>query len=161
MPSRVVARTVAVCTGAISLIAGRDLFYPGQIIDFIPRDDIYLEWTGAFLHSPPDGSIEAEENAITAAFFVADKFLSQHMALCFLLLSFYKIVSAFFINYGNDGSGEIKARMIWKAQFLGDGLILFLFRLFASAAKSASLDLRWHLMVIAYEACILGLYGFL
>lgn len=161
VPSRIVARTVAVCSGAVAVIAGRDLFFPGEILDFIPRDDIYLEWTNAFLHSPPEGTVEADENGILADLYVGDKFLSQFMAMNFLLLCMFKLVSGFGIRYGSDGGGEVKARMIWKAQFLGNALILFLFRLFTQAATSASLDLRWHLMFLAYETGIFALYGFL
>eukprot|EP00934_Nitzschia_sp_Nitz4_P000684 Nitzschia sp. Nitz4//scaffold166_size90379//70452//71706//NITZ4_005069-RA/size90379-augustus-gene-0.6-mRNA-1//1//CDS//3329538232//684//frame0 len=161
VPSRIVARTVAMCSGAMMLIAGRDLFFPGYILKFIPRDDIYLEWTGALLHSPPDGSVEAREEGYAAALYIGDKFLSQHMALCILLLCLYKVVSSFFIRYGSDGGGMAKARIIWKAQSIADGLVLFLFRLFTSAASSASLDIRWHLMIIAYEAGVFFLCGYL
>jgi hypothetical protein len=160
-PSRIVARTTLLCSGAVALIAGRDLFFPGEILDFIPRDDIYLEWTNAFLHSPPEGTIEADENGILADLYVGDKFLSQFMALNFLLLAMFKLVAGFAIRYGSDGGGLVSARMIWKAQFLGNGLILFLFRLFTQAATSASFDVRVHLMVMAYETFILCLYGFL
>ena len=142
------------------LVAGRDLFFPGEILDFIPRDDIYLEWTNSFLHSPPEGTPEAAENGLTREFYVADKFLSQYMALHILILCAYKFISAFGVRYGSDGSGMVKSRMIWKAQAVGDALILFLFRLFSPAALTASLDLRWHLMFIAYATFILGLYGF-
>jgi hypothetical protein len=154
--SRIVARTVFLVSTAIALIAGRDFFFPGEIINFVPRDDIYLEWTGAFLHSPPEGTPEAEENGMTAAFHVGDKFVSQLMGLNLLILCLYKAVAAFFIQYGSDGGGVVKARMIWKAQTIGHGLILFLFRLFSPSAASASLDLRWHLMTVAYETFILG-----
>ena len=161
IPSRIVARTVAVCSSGVALMAGRDLFFPGEILDFIPRDDIYLEWTNAFLHSPPEGTVEAEENGILADLYVGDKFLSQFLGINLLLLCLFKFVSGFLIRYGSDGGGEVKARMIWKAQFLGNALILFVFRLFTQAAKSASLDLRWHLMFVAYEMGIFALYGFL
>ena len=161
VPSRIVARTVLVCSGAVSLIAGRDFFFPGQIIDFIPRDDIYLEWTNAFLHSPPEGTVEAQENGMIAELFVGDKFLSQFMALNFLLLCLFKFVSGYVIRYGSDGSGDVKARMIWRAQFCSNCMIVILFRLFASAASSASLDMRWHLMLLAYETGVFGLYSFL
>lgn len=161
VPSRIVARTVALCSGAMAVITGRDLFFPGEILDFIPRDDIYLEWTNAFLHSPPEGTVEAEENGLAAALFVGDKYLSQFFAINFLLLILFKFVSTFLIRYGSDGSGTIKARMIWKAQFFADGLLLFLLRLFTQAAKSASLDVRWHVMVLAYETAMFALYGFL
>lgn len=160
VPSRVVARTVGIVSTVIALVAGRDLFFPGEIIDLIPRDDIYLEWTNAFLHSPPEGTPEAGENGMTAELYVGDKFLSQFMGLHFLILCLYKFVTAFGIRYGNDGSGLVKARMIWKAQTIGNCLVLFLFRIFSPSALSASLDLRWHLMCIAYETVILGLYGY-
>ena len=159
--SRIVARTVALVSGAVALIAGRDLFFPGKIIGFIPRDDIYLEWTGAFIHSPPEGSPEAEDVGMMTALHVGDKFLGQLLGLNFLVLCLYKFVSSFLVRFGSDGGGEVKARMIWKAQCLGNLLVLFLFRLFTSAAGSASLDLRWHLMAMAYETFILGIYGFL
>jgi len=159
--SRIVARTVMIVSGVVALLAARDFFFPGEIMKFVPRDDIYLEWTNAFLHSPPDGSPEAEDNGLTAAMYIADKFLSQFMALNLLILCMYKFVSACLIKFGSDGSGVIKTKMIWRAQFFGDGIVLFLVRLFSSAAVSASLDLRWHLMALAYETFIFGLYGFL
>jgi hypothetical protein len=68
-------------------------------------------------------------------------------------------LTAFGIKFGSDGSGEIKCRMIWKAQCLGDAFVLLLLRLFSAAALTASLDLRWHLMLVAYETFILGLYA--
>jgi hypothetical protein len=156
--SRIVARTVMVVSTAIALIASRDFFFPGEIMRFIPRDDIYLEWTNAFLHSPPDGSPESEENGLAAAMYIADKYLSQFMALNLLILCMYKFVSAFLVQYGSDGSGVVKTKMIWRAQFFGDGIVLLVVRLFASAARSASLDLRWHLMALAYETFIFGTY---
>ncbi|KAG7339386.1 hypothetical protein IV203_006494 [Nitzschia inconspicua] len=158
--SRIVARTnFLVCTFVL-LIAGRDLFLPGHILTFIPRDDIYLEWTGALIHSPPEDSPEAVEHGMEQAFFVGDKYMSQFMALNMLILCLYKFVAAFGIRYRSDGGGLVQARMIWKAQAVGGALIVYLFRLFANAASSASLDLRWHLMSLAYETFILGLYGF-
>ena len=159
--SRIVGRTVMfVGCGAMSLIAGRDLLFSGQVIPFIPRDDIYLEWTGAFLHSPPEGSVEAAEHGIDAPFYIGDKFMSQLCALMILCLAVYKFTSCFLIQYGSDGSGLIKTRMFWKSSSLGGALVVFVFRLFHAPAKSASLDLRWHLMTIAYEAFIMGLYAF-
>lgn len=154
--SRIVTRTVVSVSTLISLIMVRDLCFPGFIFDFIPRDDIYLEWTGAFLHSPPDGTIESEEQGMEVALFVGDKFVSQFMALNMLLLCAYKFLTAFGIKFGSDGSGQVKCKMIWKAQCFGDMFILLLLRLFSTAALSASLDLRWHLMLVAYEAFILG-----
>ncbi|VEU33345.1 unnamed protein product [Pseudo-nitzschia multistriata] len=159
--SRIVARTNFLVSGMICVIAGRDLFSPGTILGFIPRDDIYLEWTGAFLHSPPEGSPEAETQGTERDFFVGEKYLSQFLALNMLILCLYKFVAAFVVRYRNDGGGCIQARMIWKAQAVGSALVLYLFRLFSPAASTASLDFRWHLMMLAYETLILGLYGFL
>jgi len=161
LPSRIVCRTVLVCTGAVSLIAGRDLFFPGKIISFVPRDDIYLEWTNAFFHSPPEGTMESEENGMMTELFVGDKFLSQFMALNLLLLSLFKLVSGFAIRYGSDGSGLVKARMMWRTLFFGNFMVVIMIRLFASAAVSASLDLRWHIMTLGYETLIFGAYSFL
>ena len=154
--SRIVTRTVVAVSSMISLIMVRDLFFPGFIFDFIPRDDIYLEWTGALLHSPPDGSVEAAEHGMEAALFVGDKYVSQLMAMNMLILCAYKFLTAFGIKFGSDGSGQVKCKMIWKAQCLGNLFVLLLLRLFSAAAMSASLDLRWHLMLVAYEAFILG-----
>jgi hypothetical protein len=159
--SRITARTVMLIgCGVMSLIAGRDLFFPGVVIPYIPRDDIYLEWTGAFLHSPPEGSVESAAHGIDAPFYVGDKFMSQLLGLTILCLGIYKCVSCILIQYGSDGSGLIKTRMFWKSSSLSGALIVAVFRLFANAAKSASLDLRWHLMTMAYEAFILGLFVF-
>jgi len=158
--SRIVARTNLLVSGLILIIAGRDLFLPGTILDFIPRDDIYLEWTGAFLHSPPEGSPEAEANTVDREFFVGEKYLSQFLALNMLIGCLYKFVGAFVIRYRNDGGGQIQAKMIWKSQAIGNAVILYLFRLFSPAAITASLDFRWHLMLIGYETLILGLYAF-
>lgn len=159
--SRIVARTTLIVSGAVAIVAGRDLFFPGVILSWVPRDDIYLEWTGALIHSPPEGSPEAVEHGMEMTLHVGEKFLSQIMALNVLLVCLYKAVAAFGIRFGSDGSGSVKARMIWRAQAVGSALILYVFRLFASAATSASLDLRWHLMMLAYETLILGLYGWL
>lgn len=160
VPSRIVARTVAIVSGVISLIAIRDLCFTGQIISVIPRDEIYLEWTNAFFHSPPPGTVEAEENGLEAPLYIGDKFISQLLALNLLVSCFHKFASGFLIRMGKDGSGEVKGKIFWTSQALGDGLLLFILRLFAPAAKSASLDLRWHLMTLGYETFILALYGF-
>ena len=160
LPSRIVSRTIAIVTSAIAIVAGRDLFFPGQILDFFPRDDIYLEWTNAFHHSPPEGSPEYMEYSLQSALFVGDKFVSQYMAVHLLILCFVKFVSAYGLRYGADGRGEVQAKMIWTVQAVSNGMILFLFRMFASAASSASIDFRWHLIAIGYETFILGLYGF-
>ena len=159
--SRIMARTNFIVSGLIVVIAGRDLFFPGKILDFIPRDDIYLEWTGALLHSPPEGSPEAEAHGMERHFFVGEKYLSQFLALNMLIGCLYKFVAAFVIRYRNDGGGPIQAKMIWKSQAVGSALVLYLFRLFSPAAATASLDLRWHLMMLAYETLMLGLYGWL
>jgi hypothetical protein len=156
--SRIVSRTVTVVSSVASLILLRDLFFPGFIFEFIPRDDIYLEWTNAFLHSPPEGSPEADDHGLEAALFSGDKFVSHFMALHMLILIGYKFLTAFGIKYGSDGSGLFKCKMIWKAQCLGNLFVLLLLRLFSQAALSASLDLRWHLMLVGYETFILGIF---
>ena len=158
--SRIVARTVLLVSGAIAFFAARDLFFPGQIIEFVPRDDIYLEWTGALIHSPPEGSPEAEQYGMASSLQVGEKFASQLMALNLLIGSLFKFVSAFVIKYGSDGGGLMKAQMIWKGHAIGDALLLLLFRLFTACAATASVDLRWHLIPVAYETFILGLYAF-
>ena len=154
--SRIVSRTIAVAGSMMAIVLLRDLFFPGFILDFIPRDDIYLEWTNALMHSPPPGSEEMDENGLEAVLFVGDKFVSQFMALNMLIMSAYKFMTAFGIKYGSDGSGTVKCKMIWKVQCAGDLFVLLLMRLFSAAALSASLDLRWHLMLMGYESFILG-----
>lgn len=169
LPSRIVARTVFIVSSLISLISLRELFFPGTIIPFLPRDDIYLEWTGAFLHSPPPDTVEADENGLGAPLFAGDKFVSQLLGLYLSLGCMFKVCSAHGWSKGNrnmgklesvDRSGVISSRMIWKVQSLGNMLLLGMLRLFTPAAKSASLDLRWHLMLVAYEAFILFFYAF-
>lgn len=154
--SRIVTRTVLIVSSVIALIAGRDLFFPGAIMPFVPRDDVYLEWTNALFHSPPDGSPESHDHGLEAPLHLGDKFISQYMAVNVLILCLYKLVTALFVRYGSDGSGEVKCKMIWKVQAIGDAMILFVVRLFTPAAASASLDLRWHLMLLAYETFIIG-----
>ena len=154
--SRILMRTIAIVTGLITIIAGRDLFYPGTIIGLIPRDDIYLEWTGALIHSPSADTVEEYENSLQSSFFIGDKFVSQLGSLYLLITCFYKFATAFFIRVGKDKSGELKCKIIWRVQALGDVFILFIMRLFSSASLTASLDLRWHLMCIAYETFMLG-----
>jgi hypothetical protein len=158
VPSRIVTRTIMIVSASMAVISGRDLLFPGFIFEFIPRDDIYLEWTNAFLHSPPKGSPESLHRSMEAPLYVGDKFISQLMGLHVLVACIYKAVSAAGIRYGSDGGGLIKAKIIWRGQFFGDGIILFTFRLFASAASTASLDFRWHVMAIAYETFILGTF---
>jgi len=158
--SNIVARTVGIITALMILIASRDLFFPGQEIGFPPMDDIYLEWTGAFIHSPPPGSIEEQEYSLEAPLHIGDLFISQLCALYILIFCFQKLIAAFGIRYGIYGQGLYQCLVFWKIQSIGDGLLLLVFRAFASSAKSASLDVRWHLMCLGYEACILALYGY-
>ena len=154
--SNIVTRTTLIVTSLIAVVAARDLFLPGTIIDLIPRDDIYLEWTNAFLHSPPEGSPEATDQGLEAPLYIGDKFVSQLAAMYILVLCLYKYVTAVGIRFGADGSGGPKSRMIWKGSFVGDSLILLCFRFFTHAARSASFDTRWHLVFLSYEAFILG-----
>lgn len=156
VPSRIVMRTVGIISPVIVLVAGRDLFFPGHILSFFPRDDIYLEWTGAFFHSPPEGSPEATEQGLEAPLYVGEKFIAQLMALHLLLLCVYKFVSSFLVKIRSDGSGFISSRMMWRGAAIGGGLVVLMFRLFKHAATSASWDTSWHLMTLAYEAFILG-----
>jgi hypothetical protein len=154
--SNIVSRTTFIVTSLMTLIAARDLFFPGTILDYVPRDDIYLEWTNSFLHSPPEGSPEAADQSLEAPLYIGDKFVSQLAALNILILCLYKYVTALLIRYGADGSGTPKARMIWKGAFFGDVAILMCFRFFAHAARTASFDTRWHLCFISYETFIFG-----
>lgn len=158
LTSRIVSRTVVLVSGIVAAVVARDLLFPGFVFEFFPRDDMYLEWTNAFRHSPPEGSEEELDQGLTAPLYVGDKFVSQLMAVNMLIICMYKFVTGFMIRYGSDGSGEIKCRMIWQVQALGAGFIIFVFRLFTPAAASASLDFRWHLMCLSYEAFILCTY---
>ncbi|KAL7540156.1 hypothetical protein ACHAXR_012853 [Thalassiosira sp. AJA248-18] len=167
LPSRIVARTVFIVSSLIALISLRDLFLPGTILSFVPRDDIYLEWTGAFLHSPPPETVEADEHGLEAPLFAGDKFVAQLLAMYLSLCCMIKMLSAWGWSKGNrnmgsvesvDRSGVVSSKMIWKAQAFGDMLLLGMLRMFTPAAKSASLDFRWHLMLVAYEAFILCEY---
>lgn len=156
--SSIVTRTTLIVTTLMAVVAGRDLVLPGTIIDIIPRDDLYLEWTNAFLHSPPDGSPESADQGLEAPLYVGDKFVSQLAAVHILVLCLYKYVSTVAVRFGADGSGVIQSRMIWKGSFLGDTAILLCLRFFAHAATSASFDTRWHLVLVSYEAFIFGTY---
>lgn len=178
LPSRIVARTVFITSSLLACVALRDLFLPGTILPFLPRDDIYLEWTGAFLHSPPPDTVEADEHGLEAPLFEGDKFVSQLLGLYLALGCLLKMMSAVGWSKGNrsmgssgsggretmvenvDRSGVVSSRIIWKAMAFGDVLLLMMLRFFTPAAMTASLDLRWHLMFVAYEAFILFLYGF-
>jgi hypothetical protein len=159
--SKIMRNTCLVVTTFFTITAVRDLFFTGTIIDMIPRDDVYLEWTNSFLHSPPDNSPEAMDQGLEAPLHIGDKFMCQLCALHILITSLYKFVSCVGIRYGSDGSGTIKATMLWKGQAIACALMCFIYRLFASAAKSASFDFRWHLMLIGYEGFMFFVYGFL
>lgn len=159
--SNITARTVSIVSGIITILSARDLLFPGKFLHFPPRDDIYLEWTGAFLHSPPVGSPENEIYGLTAPLLVGEKFCSRLMGLYLLLGCMQKFIGAFGVRIGEDGiSGAISTKMFWTVQALGDGMLLFVLRIFSSAANSASLDLRWHLMSLGYETGILALMAF-
>jgi hypothetical protein len=158
--SNIVTRTVLIVSTVMGVVAGRDLFFPGMIIPLLPRDDIYLEWTNAFFHSPPDNSPESVDQGLEAPLYVGDRFVSQLAALNILILCLYKLTASLLVRLGADCGGSPKARMIWKGSFLGDAFLLFTVRCFVHAATSASLNLKWHLIFLSYEAFILGIYGF-
>jgi hypothetical protein len=73
---------------------------------------------------------------------------------------FQKFVSGFIVRLGPGNDGDKKCKIFWQSQAIGDALLLFTMRVFAQAALSASLDLRWHVMSLGYETFILGLYAF-
>lgn len=159
--SNILARTISMVSGMIAIVAARDLFYPGTVLAFPPRDDIYLEWIGALMHSPPAGSHEQQVYGFTSPLRIGDKFCGRLMGLYLLLGCVQKFVGVFGVRVGKDGmSGEISTRMFWIVQALGDGLLVFVWRLFASAAKSASWNLKWHLMALGYETFMLALNAF-
>jgi hypothetical protein len=160
LPSNIATRTVLLVTTAVSIMAARDLFFPGTILPFWPRDDIYLEWTNALLHSPPPGSPEAQESGMEALLLVGDKFMGQLLALHLLLVCMFKYVASLGLRLQADGRGRYQAKLLWQGAALTNVLIVFALRLFTPAAMSASLDLRWHLMALAYETFILVMYGF-
>ncbi len=160
MVSNIVTRTICIVSGLTTLIAGRDFFFPGHELQFPPYDDIYLEWTGAFIHSPPPNTVEEEEHGLEAPLHIGDKFMSRLGALYILIICFQKFTAAVLIRVGKDNSGATKCKLFWKVQAIANGLVLFTLRVFASAAKSASLDFRWHIMSLGYELFILALYGY-
>eukprot|EP00804_Cyclotella_cryptica_P012590 CCRYP_014719-RB/>CCRYP_014719-RB protein AED:0.37 eAED:0.37 QI:0/0.5/0.33/1/0/0/3/1637/303 len=170
LPSRTVACTVLIVWTLISAVSLRDLLFPGSILSFIPRDDIYLEWMGAFLYSPSPDTVESEEHGLEAPLYAGDKFVSQLMGLYLALCCMLKVTSAIGWVKGSkstggdldneDRRGVVSSKIIWKTQAFGYKLLLAMLHLFTPAAKSASLDLRWHLMFVAYEMFILFLYGF-
>ena len=152
----IVTRTTLICSTCVAVVAARDLFFPGHIIGIIPRDDVYLEWTNALLHSPPLGSPEAMDQGLEAPLYVGDKFVSQLCALQLLLLCLYKYVAALWIRYGSDAGGVPAARLMWKAAFIGNVAVTMCYRFFAHAAKSASFDMKYHLVLLSFETGILG-----
>lgn len=103
---------------------------------------------------------EFEEAGLAAPLYQGEKMIHQYMALCLLCLCVYKFVPTLFIPYGADGSGILKAKPFWKVACVTGCAMVLVLRLFVGAASSASLDLRWHLMCVAYEAFILGMYGY-
>jgi hypothetical protein len=160
--SNIVARTVAICSSAMLVYGLRDWLFGGQTIPYIPYDDLYLEWTNAYLHSPPNGSPEFQAQGLGAAgFYVGDQYVSRLAGLQLTLLCLYKLLSAWTIPLGPDGrSGAVTAGLVWKPAALANLLLLFQLRIFTSAAASASCHFRYHLMVLAYESFIVGLYAF-
>jgi len=158
--SKIVLRTVGLVSGLVALVSLRDLLAPGFILSYFPRDDIYLEWTNALLHSPPENSAEALEHGLEAVLLVGDKFMSQLMALNLLILCLHRFNSAFMIRLGSDKRGTQVCKRAWQPLAISGALITFVVRVFQPAAASASLDLRYHLMFLAYETFVLGIYGF-
>ena len=161
LPSNIVTRTSVLISGAMIILSARDLFFPGMIMEFWPRDDVYLEWTNALRHSPPPGSPEWHESGLDAPLFVGDKFISQYMAVYLLVVSIAKMVAALVIRLGPDGRrGLYQAKMFWQGACLANCVLMFVLRVFTPAASSASWDLRYPLMAVGHETFMLGLYGF-
>lgn len=161
LPSNIVTRTTVLVSGAMLVLSVRDLLFPGMIMDFWPRDDVYLEWTNALQHSPRPGSPEWHQHGLDAPLFVGDKFIAQYMAVNLMVISLAKMGAALFIRLGPDGRrGTQQAKLFWQGACLADAVLVFLLRVFTPAASSASCDLRYPLMAVAYETFILGLYGF-
>ena len=73
LPSNIVTRTTVLISGAMAVLSLRDLLFPGMIMEFWPRDDVYLEWTNALRHSPPPGSPEWHESGLDAPLFSGRK----------------------------------------------------------------------------------------
>jgi hypothetical protein len=157
-PSNIVTRTVMLITGMMTVLAIRDVCFTGHILEFWPRDDIYLEWTNALQHSPPPGSPEYEQDggAIQAALYVGDKFIAQYMAIHLFVISITKLMSATTIRVGSDGrSGMIQAKILWQGATIANVLLMVVLRVFQPAAASASWDLRYALIVVGYETFVL------
>ena len=156
--SNIVTRTVLIVTTSLTLVSLRDLVFPGRILEFLPGDDLFLEWTNALYHSPPPNSPEAAEHGMEAPLYIGDRYVSQCAALSILILCLYKYVSAVGIRLGATDRGRRQAVLLWQCAALGDVCLLLPVRLFSAAARTASVDLRYHLMLLAYEAFILGVY---
>ena len=85
--SNIVTRTVVIISSLMTILSLRDLFFPGMILEYIiPRDDIYLEWTNALYHSPPNDTPESIQYGLLSSLYIGDKFVSQLCALHILLL---------------------------------------------------------------------------
>jgi hypothetical protein len=103
-----------------------------------------------------------EPFGLDAPLFSGYKFISQLLAAHLLVLCLGKFISCTAVRLGNGRQrGAVQANILWQGATIANGFLLMVFRLFTPAATSASLDLRFALMALAYEAFILGLYGFL
>lgn len=161
LPSKIVTRTVMLVSGAMAVMAARDLWATGSILEFWPRDDVYLEWTNALRHSPPVGSPEYAAHGWETPLYAGEKFIAQVFAVHWWVLCVVKLVAACAIRVGADGHrGTIQTKLIWQGTALANVALLAVVRAFTPAAATASLDLRYHLMALGYETFILGLYGF-
>lgn len=162
LPSNIVARTVVVVSSFLVLTSVRDLIAPGCILSVWLRDDVYLEWTNAFFHSPPPGSQEWEDYSTQSSNFIGDKYIAQLAAVFLLGISLYKFVgSCGGVRWGSDGSGlAVSSILFWQGPALASLCVFCVLRVFANAAASASWNLQWHLMAWGYETFIVGLYGF-
>ena len=85
--------------------------------------------------------------------------ISQCLAAHVLVLCLAKYVSTT-IRLGHDGRGLQQAKLFWQGACVANCALVFVLRLFTPAAASASWDLRYPLMAVAYETFMLGLYGF-
>lgn len=162
LPSNIVARTVVLVGAWPVAMCLRDVFAPGRILSLTLRDDVYLEWTNAFYHSPPMGTLEWDDHAADAHLYAGDKFISQLCAVQLLCVFLYTLVgSCGGVRYGADGSGpRVAAGLYWQAATLAHVCIFLVLRVFASAAVSASWNVQWHIMAWGYETFVVGLFAF-
>lgn len=159
--SNICTRTVLIVSGVLSVFALRDLVFPGTIMELLPKDDLYLEWTNAFQHSPPPNSPEYLEYGMSTMLYVGDKFVSQQLALNLLLLTMYKVVACVYIRYGADGRGKAQSQILfWKTSAIANGLLVFVFRTFCHTAGTVSIDFHLPILLLMYETGILALYGY-